>query len=485
VRPAELAGDLLARPGLWQDLAYGYGLVVALTIGVFITRIPLQLSDSLLVMTSALEAGSWWSLVEGRLHSDGYFRPLHWLQVRILMQLSGGWYFWVFKVFQALQVGAVLVLFVRLLRITTIRDLSILPLAAAVLIGSHTFLGTVWEAFPVNHYLEIVLAVLAAANLAWSRGGPAVAVGAVAILAASLLTLESGVLVWVVLAAAYATGSRGVSRRLLVVATVLVLAYGCLRFGSCGVGFPGLLERASGFGFARREPPELQLLFGSRPWPFYAYNVACSILTVLFSEPRAGEWIAVRDLLAGERTPWILINVISSFLSTILLARFVLVRASRWRGGLLGHDDRLVLMFLAVLLANALISFPYTKDPIMSPAGAFYAVAVFFAARDLVKSFSDRRHAAVAMCAVAALLLVCSGGWALRAAGLHYRMRHMAFLQRADWAHAPQWLEQQGVRLDNARERALVESLRARAIDMPAPPPQFAQPWAQRYVDQK
>ncbi len=47
------------------------------------------------------------------------------------------------------------------------------------------------------------------------------------------------------------------------------------------------------------------------------------------------------------------------------------------------HGDRLVILFVVVLAANAAISFGYTKDIIMSPAGLFQAAAVFVAVRDL------------------------------------------------------------------------------------------------------
>ena len=48
------------------------------------------------------------------------------------------------------------------------------------------------------------------------------------------------------------------------------------------------MERASGFGFRVLDPPELADRFGGNPLPFYAYNIASSVLSVLLSEPRGG-----------------------------------------------------------------------------------------------------------------------------------------------------------------------------------------------------
>ena len=49
--------------------------------------------------------------------------------------------------------------------------LAVVPLALTVFVGIHTFLGTVKEIYPTNHFLQIAVLALLALNLAQSKGG--------------------------------------------------------------------------------------------------------------------------------------------------------------------------------------------------------------------------------------------------------------------------------------------------------------------------
>jgi hypothetical protein len=66
----------------------------------------------------------------------------------------------------------------------------------------------------------------------------------------------------------------------------------------------------------------------------------------------------------------------------------------------------------------------------MSLAGVLYALAAFAAVRELVVR-PHRRGAAIA---VALLLAGVAGAWAVRSAGLHFKLRHGAFDARGGWA---------------------------------------------------
>ena len=67
------------------------------------------------------------------------------------------------------------------------------------------------------------------------------------------------------------------------------------------------------------------------------------------------------------------------------MIRYAWIRRAAWMARTFSHADRLVILFVVVLAANAAISFGYTKDIIMSPAGLLQAAAVFVAVRDLVE----------------------------------------------------------------------------------------------------
>jgi hypothetical protein len=102
------------------------------------------------------------------------------------------------------------------------------------------------------------------------------------------------------------------------------------------------------------------------------------------------------------------------------------------------RGDQLVLLFLAVLAANAVISYPYTKDVIMSPAGMFYGPAVAVAARELIAVAWRQR---LAFAAALVVLAAASGAWGVRAVAAHVGVRESGAKFRNEWAYIDQWYE--------------------------------------------
>jgi hypothetical protein len=322
----------------------------------------------------------------------------------------------------------------------------------------HTFDGLVREAFPINSFLTIVLCVLAVIVLA--DGAPSVwrDVTAGTIVVVALLTIESGLLVAVAAVAARLAGMRGVSARAVGAIAVTVAAYLLLRTAVLHVGGPSLSERASGFGFRTLEPGELVARFGSNPLPFYAYNVSASLASVLFAEPRGGVWYAAHGVAAGDVWPaWLAINVAASLVATGLILCALAGAVGRWRAGSAGGHDRLLLVAVTVLAANAVVSFAYTKDVIMSTGGACFAFGVYAAAALLL----SRRPASRAVYAAVALGLVL---WPLRAAALPIRLEMQAARVQNEWRDVDGWLERQHVVVAGPEARALVNRLRRSAL---------------------
>jgi len=346
--------------------------------------------------------------------------------------VSGGQYFMAFRTMQALQVLVLVALFVGQLRPRRWIDAALVPLGIAVLLGSHTFAWTVREAFPINHFLTIVVCCAAAVRLALLRHRWWNDVAAAALFVLAATTLESGLLVWVIVAGGYLLGMRGVSRAAVFGITALLVLYFVMRFAVLDIGTPGLELREGGFGFRRYSGDELAAMFGGRPLVFYAYNVVASFVTVLLSEPRHGVWSLTAGIMAGSPDPPLVVNVVSSVLATAVICRFAWIRRRAWRGGRLDDDDRIVLLFALVLVANAAISYPYTKDAIMSPAGVLYAAAVFVAVRDLVISLPARTRLGAATASLVLLLL--SSTWAVRWVGMHAALDRTAMDYRTQWA---------------------------------------------------
>lgn len=398
----------------WLFAAHGYGLAVAAVLGYFLLRIPVQVTDS---FTSIMALGvPFGALMRDQFLQAGYLRPGLWAQMKLVHDLSGGEYFYWFRMTQAAQVTLLLVLFVHVLRPRTVRDAIVVPIALAVLVGGHTFAWTVREAYPVNTFLTIV--ICCAAALALSSAAPRwwTTPAALVLFVVSALTVETGLLVWVIFVGGYLLGWRGVSRGGILGVCAVLATYFILRFFVLDNGLPGLTERDSGFGFSRYTPIELTAMFTGNPLPFFAYNVLASALTVLLGEPRNGVFELTKGIAGGQVRPALLIGSIASVLGTCVVARYTWIRRRAWMARTFSHGDRLVILFVLVLTANAAISFGYTKDVIMSPAGLLQAAAVYVGVRDLMERPVAHRFARAG---AAALILMLSSAWAIRAVGLH------------------------------------------------------------------
>jgi hypothetical protein len=205
--------------------------------------------------------------------------------------------------------------------------------------------------------------------------------------------------------------------------------------------------------------------FGAQPYGFYLYNIVTSFLSVLVSEPRMGVFRLTYGFTLGDPEPSMIVNVVASLAATGLIAVFAWRRRQRWRARQFEHDDRLVLLFVAVLAANAVISYPYTKDVIMSPAGAFYALAVFAAARHVLPGGGrGAGAAAVALCLVLGLT------WGVRVLGTHLTLRKAARDIRNEWSYVHAWIRENPGAVANPEDAALLRRLQADAIARPTPP---------------
>jgi len=455
VRRAAGATTLLA-------LALGVGL------GWCLWRMPMTVHDGLAPIFQAQRAGSVAAVFETGLTQRAYFRPLRVAQVAVVYRFGAGHELLAFKATHIALTLAACLLFAQLLSVRDAADAAAAAVALMVFIGHHAFFILVGEAYPINHFLEIVVLSLLVVVLARGRASIVADAGAVASVLVAVLTLESGLLVWVALVAAYALGWRGVSRRAVAAATLVAVAALVWRFGVLHVGTPQLDERSSGFGLARLDPAELRARFGANPLPFYAYNVVSAALTVIISEPRNGTWIVLREARQGHAQPWMLFHLASSLVLTSLMLAALRRGVPRlWRRE--GTDaDRLVALAAIMVGANAVVGYAYLKDEIVSVAAAFYAAAACPVLAFLIDR-AARLAGARWRFAIVTLVLV-SGAWTMRAAGTFLGLRSFAFKVGYDWAVA---------RLDRDLPNdagdppnvALFERLRAENLRVRAPNP--------------
>jgi hypothetical protein len=174
---------------------------------------------------------------------------------------------------------------------------------------------------------------------------------------------------------------------------------------------------------------ELRARFGSAPWLLYGYTILCSILTVPFSQPIAGQWTAFARWDRQAPPLFFLNDIGTSLVATAVVVWYLARRRPpdgrrRWR-------DPTPLAMLAVLVGSATLSYAYAKSEIMSAAGVFYALVVFLGARELAEVLVVRSGFSRGL--VLALVLFVSTAWAWRAMGLQYRLQRGAFEARSEW----------------------------------------------------
>lgn len=458
----------------WHRAALAWAVVVSLGLGYFVWRIPVQITDALPNLV-AVDGVTWWEAAQG---AGLFSRPVQRLQIKLVYDLSGGAVTEAFRAVHVIQILLCGLFFVSALRV---RDWSIgcaVPVGLAILFGTHTFEGTIREAFPINHFLTVVLCSLLVLNLslgehAWWRDLIAVAVYYVA-----QNTIESGAVVFLCALAVRAAGGRGLSWRAVTLMGVLVLAY----FGLRAVyAPPPMLERETGYGLRMLSSGELQARFGAFPAQLYGYNVVSQFLSVLLSEPRNGQWATVAHVLGGELKPGRVIALSTSLAATALIGYYVIARWREWRRRSFNDHDRVVIAFVAVLIGCAGVSVSYVKDVVVSPAGVFHALAATVAVATVLRRLAGASRPTVVV--MSALLFLFACGWTIRLVGMHYQMRTAAYYTRNDWADMETLAEKEGLGLADPARRRLAERLFRDALENRAPALRFTvSPWFDKYV---
>jgi hypothetical protein len=455
-------------------------VLITLPLADSVFQVPIQVSDSLEPIVISAKYSTTSRLLQDSVRfSPTTFRPMRYLQARWLLHAadaSGQTYNAVFRGVHVLLLMLLVALFVLAVDVRTWTDLAAFSIAFPVFIGIHTFVAMLQEAFPVNHYAEVGIGVLAVLVLARRAPRPYVAPIICALLAFGLSVIESGALVWVTVLCCAAVGMRGITRTTVVSTTVLIGAYLVLR-QALRITTPGIGGHGSGFGGTFYSPEELVQRFGAHPVGFMAYNVVGGLASLLFSEPRQGVYSLLPAWREGALHPVLGINLLSSVVTTALLIWYGITHLRAGRAAW-SDRDRLFLATCAVMVANAALTLAYIKDEIISPGGLCYAIAAFIAVGAMVESL-PRRTAAVA--SVMALLLVATAAlWTFRAAGVHYVLRYDAFKIRNDWVEVLRE-DKRGDWPADPGERALTQRIRDEAIVRRVASPSFMPRWADRY----
>ena len=440
-------------------------------------HVPFEVSDNLGNLIQ-IQSRSAWELFRDTLTLQGFMRPASWVTTNAVFEMAGGHYFLVYRTLHALMIALLLVALVRLVRVNSPLTFARSAIAAGAVIGFHPFHDAVRET-ELNMKLMLPLLCFAAVILADAEPRGWRNAAALAVFVYALLANELGIIVWVCLVSGYMVGLRGVSRNAVIAASVVLGLYFVLRFGPFEVGAPGLIERSSGFGFRSRDPEELVAMFGDNPMPFYLYNVIASALTVLLSEPRAGVFVFARGVFSSSLDNGTVINVVTSLVTSAMLVWYTARRWRFWLARDFSHGDRLFIIGAGAVAANAAVSYPYTKDVIMSIGAAFYPLAMFAALHLAVTTFMNQKTGVLRAIVLYAALAIISVGWTVRAASFAVDMRRSAYVAQQDWVDVYAWLYEQKI-LPEGERSALVDQLRAEMLSMQVPRVYLDPPWISR-----
>jgi hypothetical protein len=432
--------DVTPRAAAWIVAA-----LFACAVSASVFRIPIQVSDSVEILEVVDRTPSMTAAFTQGLHaSKTMLRPMRQVGTKLLLDIAhatGDRYNVVFRGFHAATAALLIVLFTYVARPRDWSGAAALCFAMLVLTGLHTFGGMMREAYPINHFLLIAIYCLATFAIAESRGGIVADIAACVLFAVASLTLESGLVVFGVALAAYAAGLRGISRGALTAMVILAVAYIGLRIPMLHMSGNAVGERQTGYGTEMLTTTELRARFGSAAWLLYGYTILCSILTVLLSQPIAGQWTAFAAWDPQAPPLFFLNDIGTSLVATAVVVWYLGRRRPpdgrrRWR-------DPAPLAMIAVLVGSAILSYAYAKSEIMSAAGVFYALVVYLAVRELaevlvrLKPDPTNRVGSVGSAfrrtIVLLAVLFITTAWAWRAMGLQYRLQRGAFEARSEW----------------------------------------------------
>ena len=421
---------------------------IAVSASVF--RIPIQVSDSVQIIETVDRTPSVTTAFTEGLHaSRTMLRPMRQVGTKLLLEVAhgiGDRYNLAFRGFHAATAALLIVLFTFVARPRDWTSVAALAFAMLVLTGLHTFGGMMREAYPINHFLLIAIYSLAVFAIAESKGGVLADVAACVLFVIASLTLESGLVILGIALAAYISGLRGISRGALAAMGVLAFGYIVLRVPVLHMIGNSVGERQTGFGTDMMNTSQLRERFSATPWLLYAYTILCSLLTVPFSQPIAGQWTAFQPWDPAAPPLFFLNDIGTSLVATAIVAWYMARR--RPPDGRRRWLDPAPLVMLATLAGSAVLSYAYAKSEIMSTAGVFYALVVYLAVRELAERVvrlpevrlqpdtidsSDSVVSAFRRTIIIVAVLFVSSAWAWRAMGLQYRLQRGAFEARSEW----------------------------------------------------
>jgi hypothetical protein len=395
-----------------------------MALGLAFFAIPWPYVDVVNVLRDATSWG-WQDSIRNAFSRDVEYRPLFTLGVKAAYQIVG-LRLWLYQTLVLLQFAAVLALLIWLFRPMSIHRAIAACVALSCVVGLHST-RVLFGFWPLNHHSGGLVLLLLATTLALDTRTRARDWIYFPLTLAALLLLESGLLIAPLLAILWWLEAPGVSARGVLSAVGAVALYLGIRLGFGTVGDSFGIYTSSGLGFSDVNPESLRNIFEHAPWLFWSYNVAATLLTVLFSEPRAGVYRFVQSLLRGETPLWQWVQVGSSVLTTavVIAALFVARPAS-------SRDRLLLVVGVTLIVFGSALGFLYTRDRIALSAGVGYAVLLYVTVARLLEDDGLRRRGWMRRLAYGAVAVI-GMAWVVRSAETFFQLRDSAWDLHLEW----------------------------------------------------
>lgn len=348
------------------------------------------------------------------------YRPIFTISTKLIYDVAG-LRVWVYKAITLAQFAAILGCYLALFRVATKRDALAACLAIGCFVGLHST-RVLFTFYPISLHSLALLLILVTAVLAVNADRPRRWFWYFALSLIAPMVLELGILAPMLVVVLALAGAPGVDRRGAIGSVAGFLIYAVVRVSLSPIGgqVPWFLHE-SGLGFSMVEDHRLRELFGHAPYLFWIYNVVATLMTVLFSEPRGGQFNFLAGLIVGATPAWQWAHLVSSILTTLIVAWAIVGRR------LEGRERHLAGLGATLLFAGSLFGFLYTRDRIALAAGAGYAVLVFVAFSRLTAPAGWRRPLAVSLASLVFAL------WTVRDIEAVLHVRDRAYENYLDW----------------------------------------------------
>jgi len=361
-----------------------------------------------------------------------WYRPLYFLTWDWLWRGTGSLdrALALFTVIEIAAPLALVLLFIRHLRPSSLFEAAAATCAVAVLVGTPGFRDN------LEVPLLMTLVGMPLAMIVWMllTRAPRLWHGPVIVLLTFIAIgfKEQGLVIAPVVVIAWWTRAPGAGSRLTATIVGLTAMYVAVRLISSG-NWP-IFEQSMGLGFETLEPNEALARFGAFPYGMYAYSATSTVLNVLFTEPTNGLFSVVKDVVYRQVEPWEILNVVSSMALTATIVWWTTRVIPGWSREGWTPEGRIALVFAVALLASGALSIKYSRDRMGGMAAVFYALAAYeavcYTAARAAGADGTRNHRFVP---TVALLATIALTWHVRAVGTLEWTRRQSELNVIGW----------------------------------------------------